>query len=59
MCVRGTPPSNAVRQQSIFGIIPELIIPVAFREPMAVRSMRLISVEGSFTSRKTPGTFVS
>ena len=34
-------------------------MPVALREPIAVRSILLISDEGSFTSRRTPGTFVS
>ena len=59
ICVFGTPPARAVMQQSIFGIIPEFMIPVAFREPIAVRSILFIKDDGSFTSLKTPGTFVS
>ena len=57
--MRGTPPARAISQHSIFGIMPPEIIPVAFSEPMAVRSMRLIKVEGSSMLRKIHATFVS
>ena len=41
ICVRGTPPFNASKQHSIFGIIPSDITPVAIIEGIASRQYAL------------------
>ena len=54
-----TPCSSVVRQPSIFGIMPEEIVPSLISRRASVAVSEWMRLSGSLTSRSTPGMSLS